>query len=209
LLAAFVASIQGYQVYFHTPASTEGFSHSPLAIHNLTVVLATRIPLAIFGSQDWVDRVSENLVFAAGLASLMAVVWLASIGDQYRRRRIAILFFLFLTTGAAVERIRPDLWGNWGMIINGDRYFYIPRVMFLWIVFVSVDCTGWSGRLAVLLIACGALYFLLFPKYSQRPYFPWDKYCGNIRSGKEVEIEVSPGWKFTLPARGEPEERGP
>jgi hypothetical protein len=206
LLAAFVASIQGSQVYYHTPAPMEGFSRSPLAIHNLTVVLATRIPLAILGSQDWVNRVSENLVFAAGLASLIAVVWLAFIADQYRRQRIAILLFLILTAGAAVERVRPDLWGNWGMIINGDRYFYIPRVMFLWIVFVSIDRTGWSSKLAVLLIGSGVLFSLLFPKYSERPYFPWDIYCENIRSGKEVEIEVSPGWRFTLPARGE---RGP
>jgi hypothetical protein len=39
-------------------------------------------------------------------------------------------------------------------------------------------------------------------RHVERPYYPWEIYCGRIRTGNEVAAEVSPGWRFVVPGRG-------
>ena len=110
---------------------------------------------------------------------------------------------------ATTLRKRFDLWG-FGDIRNGDRYFYIPKVILLWvvgIVFASerIQWVKWTAlALMFCSVACNA------PRFQFEPYtdFHWYAKCPDIRAGRQVEVMINPGWKFRY-VRGSQESAGP
>ncbi len=199
-LVLLLALVQGWQVYWHTPAPPPNHPHGPLEIRNLAAVLSARIPLALFGAQGWVYRASRTFVLVAGAISISAIGLLASQKNPYRKQRICLLLFLILLTSLTVAKIRADVW-DFRALVNADRYFFIPKVLLLWIVSTCLDRRTWGSCLVALPIAAGVLYSIFMLPLVERPYFPWTSYCEQIRAGDEVLIQVSPGWKFVLPAR--------
>jgi hypothetical protein len=135
---------------------------------------------------------------------------MALAGGRYRRERICLLLFGALLICLSAAKVRTDTW-DYRDLVQGDRYYYVPKVLLLWIAVL------WFGRRshesmppALVIAAAGLLCASMIPfvapqdlrtRHVERPYFGWDAYVEPLRKGEAVEVEVSPGWKFKVPAQ--------
>jgi len=91
---------------------------------------------------------------------------------------------------------------------NGDRYFYLPRLMVIWFLITCLQLRHrgkWGA--AVLLASVAATIWLATNGWTSgfgfqsAPYQPlnWEKYSPAIESGQPVTIPINPpGWFVTL-----------
>ena len=199
LLAAVTvpALVQGWSLW-HSPALTDpGVWHframwGVISVRSFTSLLVGG-PAAV--SIGYAAAVALAVLIFAGSISLAAQP------DGFRRARFILLaaFTIFLV--AAVKRARPDTWASWDLV-NGDRYWYAPKVILLWlIVLSSVNAPErwrrWTGGAFLLVgLLANAPQFRIPPA----PDLHWAGYCPDIRAGRRVaEIPINPGWKITYP----------
>jgi hypothetical protein len=212
LLAAelLAALVQELQILRNTAVAIPGQSVGAISPLNLVAVLSSRIPLALIGAQGWAYRVDRAFVICAGVAGASAIAAMALAQGSHRRERICILLFAVLLIGFTTAKIRIDAW-DYREMVDGDRYFYLPKVMLLWVI-VCWLCRKQRESLspAIVVAAAGLFCVSMIPyvepgdfktRHVERPYYAWDIYCVSLRKGESVEVEVSPGWKHVVPAR--------
>ena len=87
--------------------------------------------------------------------------------------------------------------------MNGDRYFFIPRVLVAWLVILefrsSLRAAAWTARgLAALGLALHAPHFVL----TAPPDHRWKDHCDAIRRGVPARIKTLPeDWFIEYPGR--------
>jgi hypothetical protein len=105
-------------------------------------------------------------------------------------------------TVACMYRLRADTWED-DNLVNGDRYFYISRVLLVWLLLLEWDATprtvAWTARtLCVVGIALHVPHFILPPLTD----YKWAAQCGAIRRGEPAKIYTPPeGFWFEYPGR--------
>ena len=105
-------------------------------------------------------------------------------------------------TIACLRRMRPDTWET-ANLENGDRYFYIARVLLAWLLIWECD----AGPRAVALTAralCLAGTLVNLPQFIQPapPDYHWADNCDPIRRGTPANIPTLPeGWRIEYPGR--------
>lgn len=174
------------------------------------VNLATTVALHLFCSTFLGFLVSSApskiaaIAVAAVVAAFVSVVIAAS--GRHRPALLSMLSYAVVLIMAAAVLKRLDAW-DYGDL-HGDRYFYVPRTLLLWILLVgSVTASrrwvrsGAFGLLALSVI-CNAPRFRFVP----HPDFGWYAACSRIRAGEAVLVTIDPGWKFFY-RRGGPESR--
>jgi len=98
--------------------------------------------------------------------------------------------------------VRADLWQD-DNLVNGDRYFFIPRVLVAWLVILefrsSLRAAAWTARgLAALGLALHAPHLVL----TAPPDYRWKENCDAIRRGVPAQIPTLPdGWYIEYPGR--------
>jgi hypothetical protein len=202
------ALVQGWEVVFHAPLAHHVYG--PFRAFDFAEVLSSRIPLSFLGSQAWAHSVSATAVFLLGMAGFALVSSSLLLKDRYRKDRIQLFLFAVLLVAFTAAKVREDLW-DYRETVNADRYFYLPRVLMLWlgascldrwprqrVVAASIGAAAVLSAVAAIPYVDGPLYV---ERHIERPYFEWSLYCDAIRRGDKVEIQTSPGWKFTLPDR--------
>jgi len=209
---ALAALVQGTAI-LNSPRASPGGIQAPFDAANLAAILSARIPLELVGAHGWAFRVGRSAVLLAGAAAWAAVAWSAFSGGKFRAQRIALFLFCILLCVLSATRTRDDAW-DFRESMNGERYFYLPRVIILWIAALCLcrASTGW--RIAAVAATAGVFCagykvpYLAGPSYRdaavQRPEVPWDRYCQQLRAGEEVTVRVSPGWRFFVPEREAP-----
>ncbi|MBL9202744.1 MAG: hypothetical protein JNL39_19680 [Opitutaceae bacterium] len=175
-------------VALHTasePLNPDGF---------LAVAGARLVSWPLFGPaavRGWPASVHAVLA----LAVVGALVWRAVNATHGRawRTTVAIVFALLLTAG--LSRARTDLWSAADMA-NGDRYFFLPRVLLLWLLvaecFAPERAVAWLARgLGVLGLTLNAPHCML----PAPPDYRWAEHCDPIRRGVRADIKTLPeGW---------------
>jgi hypothetical protein len=88
-------------------------------------------------------------------------------------------------------------------LVNGDRYYYIPRVLVAWLVVLE-----WQARPALVagtartLLAAGLLLHLPHFRLPAPPDYRWAEHCDAIRRGVPANIFTLPeGWWIEYPGR--------
>ena len=155
-------------------------------------------------------------VFGSGIARALPVPALALLGllllgafaawvlrpHPRRLLRAQILVAVVLMTIACLRRMRPDTWET-ANLENGDRYFYIARVLLAWLLIWECD----AGPRAVALTAralCLAGTLVNLPQFIQPapPDYHWADNCDPIRRGTPANIPTLPeGWRIEYPGR--------
>ena len=142
-------------------------------------------PAAVRGAPLWVHAVFGPAAIAALLA------W--SLRADPRRPVRAILAALFLLiTAACAYRVRADTWQD-DNLVNGDRYFYISRVLLVWLLVLEWDArprpVAWLARgLCLLGVALHVPHFIL----PAPPDYRWAAHCDPIRRGVPADIKTLP-----------------
>lgn len=206
LILLIPATVQAVSMVRFPAVPVPGSPTGPLHLANLLAVGASRLPLSFLPGRigalvgpAWAEGVGIAVVVAA----LVAAAW----PGRQRSERVYLLFVGFSLLGSAVFRCRMDTWAYPGTGI-GDRYFYLPRVMGLWLLCPAcAAAVRRPGILAALsLLAAGASWSAweasLQGGAAERPYVDWSEFCGPLREGRSVQVTVSPGWIFLIPAQG-------
>jgi hypothetical protein len=206
IVAAAIA--QGWQVQFR-PASVDSPSGS-FDLLGVAGVLSSHIPLAFADAQAWVCRTSLTVVLVLGAAGFSLIASAFFVRDEYRKERRQLILFAALLVGSTAMVVRLDHW-DYREMLNADRYFYIPKVIVLW---VAVSCLHRRSRAARVLAFLGGAALLAAswhspymegPNYAvfheERPYYDWSRYVGVLRRGGRVQLQTSPGWTYVVPER--------
>jgi hypothetical protein len=137
-----------------------------------------------------------------GIAYIVPLLVWSLRPDVRRRWRMMIAAAFCLITVASVYRARADTW-NSSDLVNGDRYFYIPRVLLAWLVVWELDArpraVAWAARATcILAVIMHAPHFML----PAPPDYRWKEHCDPIRRGVPANIYTLPeGWWIEYPGR--------
>ena len=137
-----------------------------------------------------------------GIAVIAPLLLWALRKDERQRWRVIVVAAFCLITVASVYRARADTWGR-DDLVNGDRYFYIPRVLLAWLMVWEMDArpriVAWLARaLCLLAVIMHAPRFML----PAPPDYRWAEHCDPIRQGRPANIFTLPeGWWIEYPGR--------
>jgi hypothetical protein len=187
LLAAAVACAAAHvPSLLNRTAETDAAAWAPF--HHAAVV-GRRVVVTVFAGQMPVPEILCALVAFATVAGLTAALW--------RRRTLLPGGLLLLAAGlfvlaATAYKVRPDTW-TLSELDNGDRYFFIPKVILLWLLAAFALTSG--PRLRPALFA-----LLLIPLAANAPRFRfppdpdqnWAASCALIARGESVWVPILP-----------------
>lgn len=118
----------------------------------------------------------------------------------------AVLFAAFvLVTVACSIRVRADTWED-DNLVNGDRYFFISRVLLTWLLLLEWHAparfVAWPVRAAFVLgVALHVPHYVI----PAPPDYRWRQHCDPIRRGQPANIYTLPeGWWIEYPGRPKP-----
>ncbi len=144
---------------------------------------------------------------ALGVLIIAPLLWRAFRADSQRPTRAIIATVFGLITLASLYRVRADTWERDDMV-NGDRYFYMPRVLLAWLLIW--ECRAVSGTVAWIARGVGLLAVIMHaPRFvlPAPPDYKWAAHCDPIRRGVPANIYTLPeGWWIEYPGRS-PEKR--
>lgn len=166
------------------------------------VIVTRRLLIWPFLGPGAAHGLPAGVIAGAGLA--VGTALLASVLRPHPRRevRLRLLGAAGLLLAAGVLRTRPDAWPQDDLIF-ADRYFFLPRLLLVWLVILELDAVprlaAWGARLAL------AAYVLLpLPRFilPAAPDYRWREHCGAIRAGTPARIPIlPPDWILDYPGR--------
>jgi len=198
-----VAACAGVQTWFLAHAGLQLEAQSPPFVAGMF--------FAILGSRLWLwpvlgAKLTGGLPVVAlgilGVAALAALTWWALRPHPRRLLRAQIVVATVLITMACVFRLRPDTWET-PNLVNGDRYFYIPRVLVAWLLIWEFDAAPRAVAFAArALCIVGVLANLSGYRLPAPPDYRWAEHCDPIRRGVPANINTLPeGWYIEYPGR--------
>jgi hypothetical protein len=202
LSVGFCAAVQGWLMMRTGPGMNLHTGNEPFAPFRFLSIIGSRLvtwplfgPNAVRSWPRWVH------VAIAVFAIAPFLVW-AMRRDSRRRWRAMVVATFCLITVASMYRARADTWSD-DNLVNGDRYFYIPRVLLAWLLVWEFDArpraVAWTARaFAGFAVLIHAPRFVL-PAPTD---YHWAEHCDPIRRGVPANIYTLPeGWWIEYPGR--------
>jgi hypothetical protein len=136
-----------------------------------------------------------------GVACLAVLAIAASWPGPHRNERFILAGGVTLVVAATLFRLRNDL-GSLAGIAMGDRYFYLPKLLSVWLLIQAWAAGDWRRPLAIAACACVLAATLVGWHYERLDDQHWPDYARRIERGeKTIDIPINPGWKLTHPGR--------
>ena len=160
---------------------------------NYLAVLGNRLVVwPFFGA--WVAlNAPPAAIGAVSLALFAGVVWQVAHAPPERRGvQAMVLLVLVVMLFGTLWRARPDAW-DLRTLELGDRYFFIARILFAWLVIWQLDAMRRSVALAAAaLCILAVLTDLLTPAVAAPRDLHWAQQCGAIVAGRPAVIPILP-----------------
>ena len=199
---ALCATIQGWLVLRTGPGMHLHSGHEPFAPFKFLSIIGSRlVTWPLFGPaavRAWPRWIHAALV---GVTIVPLLAWALRV-DSRRRWRAYVVAAFCLITLASVYRARADTWLR-DDLVNGDRYFYIPRVLLAWLLVWELEArpraVAWIMR-----GVCVLAIIMHVPRFVLRapPDYHWADHCDPIRRGVPANIYTLPeGWWIEYPGR--------
>ena len=168
-------------------------------------VLGSRLVTWPFLGPDAVRAVPPWMHAVGGTLFLGALIAVALRPDALRPVRLRLVVALGIVAAACAFRARADTWAE-DTLVNGDRYYYIPRVLVAWLVVLEwrsrPAAVAWTART---LLVAGTLLHLPHFVLPAPPDYRWAEHCDAIRRGVPANIHTLPeGWWIEYPGRPGP-----
>lgn len=183
-------------------AVTCAAAHLPsLLTRNAPTEPAAWAPLqhaAVVGRRVVVTLFCGELSFSKILCAAVALATVAGFTVALWRRRallpggLLLLAAALFVLAATAYKVRPDTW-TLSEIGNGDRYFFIPKIILLWLLAALAHTSGPRLRTALI-----ALLILPLAANASRFFFPpepdqnWAASCALIARGESVWVPILP-----------------
>ena len=189
------AAVQGAAMLLASPGTTPGHS-APFAM--ALVITDRTIGQLMHGSLT-------HTVFQSALVLLGVVVVVAGVLNRKQSWPLSLLLYAVLILAATWMKFRhqdPDLMKPFN---NGDRYFFVPRLIIIWIMIDVLLCMRWISifaALSLLTITWNVHHW----KKPALPLLEWRSQAWKIDRGEPVRIVINPsspgsrdGWVVSLP----------
>ena len=186
-------------------------TNAPLSLHEgpekfrlgmmLSVIGSRLITWPVFGPaavKAW--PLWAHAILGSGVIGAL-VIW-ALRADPRRAVRAPLVVAFTLITVACAYRSRADTWQD-DNLVNGDRYFYISRVLIAWLVILECDARPRAVRYAARAV-CVVAILMHAPRFilAAPPDYKWAEHCDPIRRGVPANIYTLPeGWWIEYPGR--------
>lgn len=195
------AAVQAWHLC-HAPAFLEmgawRWSH-------LLGVLAVRLPMTLACGEVLPVKLGYAWTVSLGGALVAAFAFFCLRRGAWRGARVWLLAGLLLLLLAGIKRGRADTWAFYDTF-NGDRYFYGPKVITLWLaVLITAELTSRRLRTLAVALLMGA-FAANVPAFRIKPQpdLHWAGYSDKIQAGERIEVPINPGWKVVYPGRSPP-----
>jgi hypothetical protein len=203
LVFAALAAAAATQAWF--VARTGGrfdYQDAPFQLFTTLEVLARRLVVWPLFGRDFALGSSAGWIGLLGGALFAVLLVRAFRPDPRRELRLRILAGVALITLAGLYRTRPDTWPG-DNLDYADRYFYIPRVLLLWLLALEFDArprwAAWLARAAAMLVALFQLPHYMLPR---PPDYRWADHVAPIRQGVPGKLPTLPeGWTLDYQGR--------
>lgn len=199
---AISAAIQGWALAHGTGgAPTPRPDH--LDVVNYAAVVSNRVFVWPLLGPRIAAMLPSPAVAAIGIAAVAAVAYRIATHLPRHEFEGYVVAAALLLIAAISWRTRPDGWDVHNLE-NGDRYFFIPRVLFVWWAIWQVRARSPIVRgVIVILCVVGVVSQLPTFRIPAPPNYAWKEHCAPIRQGIPAKIPTLPeGW--TLEYAGRP-----
>ncbi len=174
---------------------------APLNLPILGGVIAHRWILGLF-TGGWIPGASALAGVTAGAALVGAALLACTLRrDALREPRLFFWWVAIALVAVAAWQTRMDQW-LFGDLANGDRYFFVPKVLLAWLVILEAherSVSGWIARGLLVLALVAGLGAFRFPAPHD---YRWQDYSDAIRRGEPAVIPIPPeGWTLHYPGR--------
>ena len=198
----FCAVVQGWFVMRTGPGMYLHTGDEPFAPLKFLSIIGSRLVTWPFFGPHAVRTWPQWIHAAIAVFGIVPFLGWAMRRDPLRRWRMMIVALFCLLTVASVYRARADTWTH-DNLVNGDRYFYIPRVLLTWLLVWEFSArprwVAWTAR-----ALCGLAVVMHAPRFKlpAPPDYQWAKHCDPIRRGVPANIYTLPeGWWIEYPGR--------
>jgi len=188
-VAAVIACVQGWFLQHSMPA----VNAAPIDFIDGPAIIYRRILFSLFFGPNLPDYSTGLEVALVGSILLAALVCFSLRKGPNFPIKAALWYCFFALVLSSALKLRPDIVLPFSDMIDADRYFYVPKVLLLWLIileFRSDRRFEWGSRTAFLLILMANLSTLRCPPFVD---LHWHDYCRRISRGEAVDIPVNPG----------------
>jgi len=177
---------------------SETFPQPWAPVHHAAII-GRRVIATLFLGQISLPEILCTVLCLGGFTALVLALW--------RRRAklpggLIVLCAAVLVLASTAYKVRPDLW-TLSELVNGDRYFFIPKVIVLWLLAAVAASSLPRARLAltcliILPLAANISRFIFTPAADQN----WAVACAAISRGQPVWVPILPeGTNILHPGR--------
>ena len=195
-VAGTMAAIQMFFMLDRDPSADMG----PFQMGNYWAMICRRVLLPLFVPNDLAAMTGFAGTQIIGAFILLFFGWLTIRSAPLRTAKLILWGCLILMLAAGTLRVRIDTMAL-SDIYNHERYFYIPKVLLLWVLVIIACEFSWHCWLArgVLVLCLAAT----LQDFQSKPLvdYQWSEYADEIRRGEAVEIPINPDWKINYPGR--------
>ena len=199
--ALLLAGVQGYSILQAGGPSTVSFDWLAWM-----AVLGRRYAGTLFLGNGIAGHVPYPLLFLVTLAVPATTLFFVSRSDKADKLlfpTVVVLLAAILVTGATFYKFKAAPTALIPLY-DGDRYFYLPRLMMMWALIFCLSLGGLVGRLAAVsllfvMLAAATTEFQVAPMrdYAWKSYVPAIKRAAELDEPLQVPINP-PGWSVKL-----------
>jgi hypothetical protein len=126
------------------------------------------------------------------------------IDPRHRTAQIVVLLSVFLLLAGTLYRFRGDVFVL-RLIADGDRYFYVPKVLLLWLFIWQLSARGFSAWAARAVCVCSLIATLASWRFEPYHDFGWAEHIAQLEHASEITVPINPsGMTVRLHARRAP-----
>lgn len=187
LLVSAGAAVQAREILAAAAGPQASMVTAPLALSTL----GQRVLMSLLIPPGAADASPQWLRACFGLAGGALLALLCLRPGPRPAVRAALGAVLVFVAAAAIYRLRGSI-SSLGFVENGDRYFFVPKVAFVWLLATQLRGAAVPRRLSAALLAATALNTALAFRYDRWTDYNWAYWSARMERGERVVVPINP-----------------